>query len=278
MSHNRGPPYSIVRGFPSCTGLYRDCGSSSTLVLDSKIWYSSSLHSGPRKTVRFRSLPEATWASRNQAPENNASCLVKRLHWQLKAALLCHNDSWVNALPVVLLAIRSARNEAINTKPAELVYGESFRLPGEFLVPSFHTLTAPELVHNFRDYFWNLCPEPTSSHEKHSIFCLRYNNSSSHVFVRKDKVRASFSTMYKGPFKFVGRHDTYITVFFGSKNDPTSSLYFKGCRTTTTVPFAKSISKCFKLAKSNFPLNTFLFLCTKYRYKWPHLILLKPFS
>ncbi len=61
--------------------------------------------------------------------------MVEHLHRQLKAALMSHADGehWVDNLPTVLLGIRSTFKPDINVCAAELVYGSTLRLPGEFL-------------------------------------------------------------------------------------------------------------------------------------------------
>ncbi|XP_015124377.1 uncharacterized protein LOC107046298 [Diachasma alloeum] len=48
-----------------------------------------------------------------------ANGLVERLHRQLKAALLCHGDSWYDVLPLVLLALRTAWKPDVESTPAE---------------------------------------------------------------------------------------------------------------------------------------------------------------
>jgi len=63
--------------------------------------------------------------------------MIKRLHHQLKAALMCHaNEHWAEALPLVLLGIRSAWKEDLKASSSELVYGSPLRLPGDFFTPS----------------------------------------------------------------------------------------------------------------------------------------------
>ncbi|GFQ76422.1 uncharacterized protein TNCT_491501 [Trichonephila clavata] len=60
--------------------------------------------------------------------------MIKRIHRQLKASLMCHPDSsWFEALAVVLLGIRSVFKEDLQSSSAELVYGEPLRLSGEFI-------------------------------------------------------------------------------------------------------------------------------------------------
>jgi len=63
-----------------------------------------------------------------------ANGIVERFHRQLKAALRCHeNNRWTKTLPTILLGIRAAWREDLNATTAELVYGETLRLPGQFL-------------------------------------------------------------------------------------------------------------------------------------------------
>ena len=66
-----------------------------------------------------------------QYPQSNG--MVERFHRQLKAALKAqHNPaSWVDALPLVLLGIRTALKEDLSATTAEMVYGTTLRLPGE---------------------------------------------------------------------------------------------------------------------------------------------------
>jgi hypothetical protein len=48
----------------------------------------------------------------------------------MKAAIMFHADEqWTEALPLVLLGIRSAYKEVLETSVAELVYGEPLRVP-----------------------------------------------------------------------------------------------------------------------------------------------------
>ena len=64
--------------------------------------------------------------------------MVERFHRQLKAALKTQPNpsSWMNALPLVLLGIQTALKENISTTEAEMVYGTTLRLPGEFFTAS----------------------------------------------------------------------------------------------------------------------------------------------
>jgi len=49
---------------------------------------------------------------------------------------MCHEQSsWSDALPLVLFGLRTAWKSDLRSSVAELVYGESLRVPGEFLSP-----------------------------------------------------------------------------------------------------------------------------------------------
>ena len=67
-----------------------------------------------------------------------ANGIVERFHRQLKAALKCQPSpsNWVGALPLIMLGIRTALKEDLHCSAAELVYGTTLRLPGEFFDPS----------------------------------------------------------------------------------------------------------------------------------------------
>jgi transposase InsO family protein len=81
--------------------------------------------------------------SRTTAHHPAANGLVERFHWTLKAAIMCHADQqWTEALPLVLLGIRTAFKEDLQASVAELVYGEPLRIPGELLTTQWIQLTS----------------------------------------------------------------------------------------------------------------------------------------
>ena len=63
-----------------------------------------------------------------------ANGLVERFHRQLKAALKASVDptNWVDMLPMVLLGIRTCLKQDLKSSTAEIVYGTTLRLPGDF--------------------------------------------------------------------------------------------------------------------------------------------------
>ena len=69
-------------------------------------------------------------------PQSNG--MVERFHCQLKAALKAQPNpaSWIDALPLVLLGICTTVKEDLSATGAEMVYGTTARLPGEFFTLS----------------------------------------------------------------------------------------------------------------------------------------------
>ncbi|GFX87594.1 transposon Ty3-I Gag-Pol polyprotein [Trichonephila clavipes] len=58
---------------------------------------------------------------------------IERIHRTLKAAIRVHNSvKWTQTLPTVLLGLRSVLHSDINYTIAQMVYGQTIRLPGEF--------------------------------------------------------------------------------------------------------------------------------------------------
>ncbi|GBP76783.1 Transposon Tf2-6 polyprotein [Eumeta japonica] len=106
--------------------------------------------------------------------------LVERFHRQLKTAITCHaNEHWTECLPLVLLGV-SAYKDDLKASCAELVYGETLRLPGEFISPSPTKMTdISDYIARLRSFVRKLQPSPASSWRTRYL-CLQrssYDNS-----------------------------------------------------------------------------------------------------
>ena len=70
--------------------------------------------------------------TRTTAYHPSTNSLVERFHRHLKTALITRsNSNWLEALPLVLLGIRTTLKEDLCCTTAELVYGTTLRLPGD---------------------------------------------------------------------------------------------------------------------------------------------------
>lgn len=135
-------------------------------------------------------------------PQSNG--MIERFHRTLKAALMCTGSDWACNLPIVMLALRNAHKDDIGSTPAQLVFGEQSRLPGELFVPST-PMEYTEIVSDLKSTMEKIKPCPASNHANHKPFVFKDLNSCEHVFVRKDMVTSPLTPPYDGPFKVLKR-------------------------------------------------------------------------
>ncbi|XP_026324993.1 uncharacterized protein LOC113233972 [Hyposmocoma kahamanoa] len=144
-----------------------------------------------------------------------ANGMVERLHRQLKGAIMCHDNSLrTEALPLVLLGIRSSWKEDIQSSSAELVYGEFLRLPGQFLSPS-DGYTVEDLscfASRLRPHMAKLMAKPAKWHSNTPFYSPKSLKDCSHLFLRLDRVRRSLEPPYAGPYKVLERKEKYFKV------------------------------------------------------------------
>ncbi|CAK1602145.1 unnamed protein product [Parnassius mnemosyne] len=175
----------------------------------------------------FKALTKLVGARhlRTTAYHPAANGIIERLHRQLKAAIMCHTSSqWTKALPLVLLGMRNSWREDLQATPAELVYGQTLSLPGQYLSPidDYTTADITEYVTRLRSCMAKLTPKQTSWHTSTTtpFYVPRDLHTSSHVFLRQDHVRSSLEPPYDGPFKVLNRQAKYYTIDIrGKKNN-----------------------------------------------------------
>lgn len=140
-------------------------------------------------------------------PQSNG--MVERFHRQLKAALKAREDTtnWSQELPFVLLGIRTAIKEDLNCSAAEMVYGQSLRLPGELLFPFPQYKNAPtnEFVNQLRTTMRNVVPTDTRKANQTDVFIPKDLEKTDFVFVRVDRVKTGFTSPYEGPYQVTKR-------------------------------------------------------------------------
>jgi len=138
--------------------------------------------------------------------------LVERLHRTLKAAIMCHaGEHWTEALPLVLLGIRTSYKD-LQSIAAEIAYGESLRVTGEFLVPVTPKVEASIFIQKLRRHMDQLQPTPAARHSSTATFIHRDLTDSTHVFLRQDAVRRALDTPYSGPHKIIARSDKTLIL------------------------------------------------------------------
>lgn len=145
--------------------------------------------------------------------------MVERLHRQLKASIMCHNNAqWTEVLPLVLLGIRSAWKEDLKSSAAELVYGEPLRLPGEFFVPANDLSSdVTSFTTRLRSHIRNLSPTPAAWHTKKSFYLPADIYKSNFVYLRQGPAKRSMESPYTGPHRVMDRSQKTFKIDINGK-------------------------------------------------------------
>lgn len=155
---------------------------------------------------------------RTTAYHPQANGLVERMHRTLKSAIKCHTDSnWTDSLPIALLGLRTTVKEDLNTSPAEMVYGTTLRLPGEFFDKPHGDYTESEFIGHLRSTMAQLKPVNTAHHCADKVFIQKDLKTCSHVFLRDDTVKAPLKAPYDGPFHVLDRNDKNYIIDVNGK-------------------------------------------------------------
>lgn len=153
-------------------------------------------------------------------PQSNG--MVERWHRSLKTAIKCHaTNDWVSVLPIVLLGLRSAFKQDIQATAAEMIYGKSLRLPGDFFSTSSPVNShsdQSEFAAKLREQIQSLRPSPAAHHHREKTFIQNDMKTATHVFVRNDRVKPPFQPPYDGPFKILNRHEKWYEIEFKGKS------------------------------------------------------------
>ena len=152
-----------------------------------------------------------------------ANGLIERFHRQLKASLKSHPNPtrWTDSLPMVLLGIRTALKDDIHCSAAELVYGTTLRLPGEFFEHTKHDETTDPVsyVARLKSVMQQLQAVPVRKQPHRKVHISDDLSTCTHVFVRHDAVRKPLQQPYDGPYKVLKRADKHFSVDVKGRHD-----------------------------------------------------------
>ncbi|XP_055502384.1 protein NYNRIN-like [Leucoraja erinacea] len=154
----------------------------------------------------------------NTAYHPQANGLVERFHRQLKAALKARltGPDWMDELPWVMLGIRTAPKEDLASSSAELVYGSTLTVPGEF-VPSApeQQETPSSTLQRLRERVGRLAPVPTSRHGTFRPHVPMALTDCPYVFLRRDAHRTPLHRPYEGPFRVLEHGQSTFVLDMG---------------------------------------------------------------
>ena len=189
-------------------------GSPSTLMTDRGRQFESTL---------WRELTHLLGSKRIRTTSYHpiANGLVERFHRQLKASLKSQNDPthWTESLPLVLLGIRTAYKSDVHCTAAELVYGTTLRLPGEFFTEIQGSHAQPSIadttyVSRLKEAMQSLVaiPHRQPSGTVDLRISAKHFPTARTFFVRFDAVKKPLQQPYNGPYRVLSRSAKQYTI------------------------------------------------------------------
>ena len=202
-------------------------GAPTTVITDRGVQFESSLWHQVMRSLN-------TKRDRTTAYHPQSNGMVERVHRRLKEAIKAQHDpnDWVDALPLTLLYIHATPSMDSNTSPAEMLYGESLRLPGEFSsAETLPTHTAALLA------VLDHAHEPRAPPSK-DICVPRDLLTATHVLIRTDSVKKGLQRPYEGPFRVLQRKDKFFTVELKGRPATISLDRLKAAHLPAQTPFS----------------------------------------
>ena len=152
-----------------------------------------------------------TQLHRTTAYQPQANGLVERFHRQAALRARLTGPDWADELPWVLLGIRTAPKEDLNSSSAELVSGAPLTVPGDFLATPSGREEPSTILPELREKVGKLAPVPTTRHGSSRTSVPPTLHDSQFVFIRRDSHRIPLQRPYEGPFQVIERGDSVQT-------------------------------------------------------------------
>ena len=168
-----------------------------------------------------------------------ANGMVERMHRQLKGALKARlvGPNWMDELPIVLLGLRTAWREGADASAAELVYGCSLHIPGEFVPGTDRAAVAdaPFLRH-LQDAMRAQLPPAAAFHDSPPVNLPASLAAATHVYVRHDARRSPLQWPYDGPFPVLEHGAKAVVISRNGKPDTVSVDRLKAAYLPAAAP------------------------------------------
>ncbi|KAK3748814.1 hypothetical protein RRG08_065321 [Elysia crispata] len=115
---------------------------------------------------------------------------------------------------MVLLGIRSSWRVDPGCSPADLVYGSTLRIPGEFLQPHDARTVEPDVpfLRHLQQTMRSFQPPTPQFHGQPSVYVPANLAPAKFVYVRKDSHKHPLQRPYDGPYLVLNKSDKFFTV------------------------------------------------------------------
>ena len=148
----------------------------------------------------------------------------------------------------MLLGLRAAPKEN-GISPAEITFGRSLILPGEFFCPSTEPADSRGFVERLRSALASISPHNFNHKNKFKIFVPQDLKTCEKGYIRVDRVRSPGEAPYEGPFEVVKGTKKCFTIRFPAGKTDTVSIdrlkpaYVLNMDVSNESPVRKSILK-----------------------------------
>lgn len=181
-------------------------GAPVNIITDRGVQFESALWREALKTL-------GTKRSRTTSYHPQSNGLIERVHRRLKEGFKTQPEkhSWADALPMILLYLHATPATDTNVSPAEYIYGEDLRLPGEYVSAELR----PSIEHSLLavlDHTKKL-RAPDTRKQPHKVICMpRELQTADEVLVRVDAVKTGLENPYQGPYRVLRRQEKFFTL------------------------------------------------------------------
>ena len=126
------------------------------ITTDQGSQFESALQAALARWIGAKKVHTTSWH-----PKSNG--MVERIHRTLKAALMCEGQiPWPQRIPLVLLGLRNSFKEDLQASPAEMMFGTSLRVPGEFFTHTTREVNPRTYLEKLRALMREIKPVPAS--------------------------------------------------------------------------------------------------------------------
>ena len=156
-------------------------------------------------------------------PQTNG--IIERVHRTLKTAIMARKQSWLDALPIVLLGIRNMPNDQ-GFSPAAAVTGTQLLLPKLIMDkedPDLHGDDIRKIAKEMRKLDMALLSEG-QLHTTQKAFIPEDLKSATYVWLRTDRIRKPLEAPYSGPHRVVQKQNKYFQIETPSGEKQTVSI------------------------------------------------------